>query len=175
MALEKSTPWSPAHGLLYGIAAGGVFALAELVASAVSGGTLQAAGPFRLAASVVLGQRAVAGQVPAATVVLVGLAVHLGITAFWGLLYSYLDSLMTPDVRPSSAFQSASGMLFGLLVWLIDFQFVARGYFPWFIEGLPQFFQAVMHAVFFGLPLGLIFSAAERRRVALDAERGRVV
>jgi hypothetical protein len=175
MALEKSTPWSPAHGLLYGIAAGGVFALAELVASAVSGGGVHAAGPFRLAASVVLGQRAVVGQVPAAVVVLVGLAVHVVLTAFWGLLYSYLDSLLSPDVRPSSAFQAALGMLFGLGVWLIDFQFVARGYYPWFIEGVPQFFQAVMHAVFYGLPLGLIFSAAERRRVALDAERGRAL
>ena len=105
----------------------------------------------------------------------VGLVVHVAITAFWGLLYSFVDSRLTPDVRPNFSFQAASGMLFGLFVWLVDFQFVARGYFPWFLERSPQFFQALMHALFFGLPLGFLFSAAERRRVELDAERGRVV
>ncbi len=172
--MEKSTPWSPAHGLLYGIAAGGVFALAQLVASAVSGG-LAAVEPFRLAASVVLGQKAITGGVSLGLVLAVGLAVHVAITAFWGLLYSFVDSRLTPDVRPNFSFQAASGMLFGLVVWLLDFQFVARGYFPWFLERSPQFFQALMHALFFGLPLGFLFSAAERRRVELDAERGRVV
>ncbi len=172
--MERSTPWSPAHGLLYGIAAGGVFALAQLVASAVSGG-LAAVEPFRLAASVVLGQKAITGGVSLGLVLAVGLAVHVAITAFWGLLYSFVDSRLTPDVRPNFSFQAASGMLFGLVVWLLDFQFVARGYFPWFLERSPQFFQALMHALFFGLPLGFLFSAAERRRVELDAERGRVV
>lgn len=172
--MERTTPWSPAHGLLYGIAAGGVFALAELVVAAVSGG-VAAAEPFRLAASVVLGRGAVTGQVPLAWVLPVGLAVHVGLTAFWGLLYSFIDSRLTPDVRPNVAFQAASGMLFGLFVWLVDFQFLARGYFPWFLERTPQFFQALMHALFFGLPLGVLFSAAERRRVELDAARGRVV
>lgn len=172
--MERSTPWSPAHGLLYGIAAGGVFALAELVAAAVSG-SLTALEPFRMAASVVLGQRAVTGGVSVGTVLAVGLAVHVASSAFWGLLYSFVDSRLTPDVRPNFSFQAASGMLFGLLVWLLDFQFVARGYFPWFLERSPQFLQALMHALFFGLPLGFLFSAAERRRVELDAERGRVV
>jgi hypothetical protein len=172
--MERSTPWSPAHGLLYGIAAGGVFALAQLVASAVSDG-LSAVRPFRLAASVVLGQRAVAGEASLGLVVAVGLAVHLVVTAFWGLLYSFVDSRLTPDVRPLLAFQAASGMLFGLGVWLIDFQFVARGYFPWFLEDTPQFLQALMHAAFYGLPLGVLFSAAERRRVELDAERGQMM
>jgi len=172
--MERSTPWSPAHGLLYGIAAGGVFALAELVAAAVSGGP-EAVEPFRLASSVVLGQRAMAGEVPLGVMVAVGLAVHVAVTAFWGLLYAFVDSWLPPDVRPNFSFQAASGMLFGLVVWLVDFQFVARGYFPWFLERSPQFFQALMHALFFGLPLGFLFSAAERRRVELDAERGRVV
>ncbi|XXF78131.1 hypothetical protein P2318_34570 [Myxococcaceae bacterium GXIMD 01537] len=173
--METSTPWSPAHGLLYGVAAGGVFALAELVAAAAGGEGLSVMEPFRMAASVALGQRAFTGAVSPGVVVLVGLGVHLGMTAFWGLLYSFIDSRLPPDVRPSSAFQAASGMLFALFVWLLDFQFVARGYFPWFLERTPQFFQALMHALFYGLPLGLLFSAAERRRVALDIERGRVL
>jgi hypothetical protein len=169
--MEKTTPWSPAHGVLYGIAAGGVFALAELLSAALGAG-LTTVVPIRMAASVALGARAL-NEAPLGLVVAVGLAVHVAICAGWGLLYSFLDSRLAFDVRPSSAFQAASGMLFGLGVWLFNIQFVARGYFPWFLEP-PQFLQAVMHAVFFGLPLGLLFSAAERRRVELDAARGLV-
>jgi hypothetical protein len=169
--MEKTTPWSAAHGLLYGIAAGGVFALAELISAAV-GDRLATVAPIRMAASVVLGQRAL-NEAPLGQVAAVGLAVHVALCAFWGLLYSFIDSRLTLDVRPSAAFQAASGMLFGMGVWLFDIQFIARGYFPWFLDP-PQFLQAVLHAVFFGLPLGLLFAAAERRRVELDAARGLV-
>jgi hypothetical protein len=57
-------------------------------------------------------------------------------------------------------------MLFTVGVWLVTFQFVARGYYPWFL-GTSQFFQLLMHALFFGVPLGLLFAAAERRRAAI--------
>ncbi|RKG95554.1 hypothetical protein D7X32_38640, partial [Corallococcus carmarthensis] len=60
-------------------------------------------------------------------------------------------------------FQAAVGMLFGIFVWLVDFQLLARGYFPWLLS-VPQFLQIVWHAVFLGLPMALLFTAAERRR-----------
>jgi hypothetical protein len=51
---------------------------------------------------------------------------------------------------------------------MVSFQFVGRGYYPWFLD-VPQFEQILMHAVFMGLPLAMLFTAAERRRALLDA------
>jgi hypothetical protein len=56
---------------------------------------------------------------------------------------------------------------------VVTFQFVGRGYFPWFL-GTDQFFQLVMHALFYGAPLGLLFAAAERRRVAIAVFEQRI-
>jgi hypothetical protein len=159
----SSTPWSAKNGLAFGLVAGGVLALAECLAAWIGGrGVLE---PVRYAASVVLGLRALT-ETPLALALGVGLGVHLVQAAFFGLVYSLLDARLSPELRPRVSHQAAVGMLFGLGVWGVTFQFVARGYYPWFLE-VPQFFQLVMHAVFFGLPLGLLFAAAERRRVAI--------
>lgn len=161
----STTPWSAKNGLGFGLLAGAVFALAECLASWVAGeGVLM---PVRYAASMVLGGPALT-ELPLATTLGVGLGMHFAFCAFLGLVYSLLDARLSPELRPSMAHQVAAGMLFGIGVWLVTFQFLGRGYFPWFLA-LPQFGQLVLHAVCFGAPLGLLFAAAERRRVAIAA------
>jgi len=162
MAWSK-TPWAAWNGLGFGLVAGAVFALAECLASLVGGyGVMQ---PVRYAASVLLGARALT-EGPLGLMIAAGLAVHLGLSALLGLAYSLIDARLSPELRPRVSHQSAVGMLFALGVWVVTFQLVARGYYPWFLE-TPQFFQLLMHALFFGAPLGVLFAAAERRRVAL--------
>ena len=157
------TPWSAWNGLGFGLVAGVVFAIAECVASLAGGqGVLT---PVRFAASVLLGAPGLADQ-PLGLTVVAGLAVHLGLSAFFGLAYSLIDARLSPELRPNMAHQTAVGMLFTLGVWLVTFQFVGRGYYPWFL-GTAQFFQLVMHALFYGVPLGLLFAMAERRRLAI--------
>jgi succinate dehydrogenase/fumarate reductase cytochrome b subunit len=159
------TPWSAKNGLGFGLLAGVVFAVAECLTSWLAGeGLLR---PVRYAASEVLGVHALTE--PARPLILaVGLVLHFAFSAFLGLAYSLIDARLSPELRPSVAHQAAVGMLFGIGVWVVTFQFMGRGYFPWFLE-LPQFPQLVLHAVFFGAPLGLLFAAAERRRVAIAA------
>ncbi|ADO76058.1 hypothetical protein [Stigmatella aurantiaca] len=162
MAWSK-TPWSAKNGLGFGLVAGLVFALAECLASLLGGtGVLE---PLRYAASVVLGSRALM-DMPLGLTAFAGLGVHLLLAAFFGLAYSLVDARMAMELRPQGAHQAAMGMLFALGIWGVTFQFVARGHYPWFLS-VPQFFQLVLHAVFYGLPLGLLFAMAERRRVAL--------
>ncbi|MDC0711649.1 hypothetical protein POL68_24485 [Stigmatella sp. ncwal1] len=162
MAWSK-TPWSAKNGLGFGLVAGLVFALAECLASLFGGtGVLE---PLRYAASVALGSRALM-DMPLGLTAIAGLGIHLVLSAFFGLAYSLVDARMAVDLRPQGTHQSAMGMLFALGVWVVTFQFISRGYYPWFLS-VPQFFQLVLHAVFYGLPLGLLFAAAERRRVAL--------
>jgi hypothetical protein len=158
------TPWAAWNGLGFGLVAGAVFALAECAVSLAGGrGILE---PVRYAASVLLGAR-VLSEGPLGLIIAAGFAVHLGLSALFGLAYSLLDARLAPDLRPKVMHQVAVGMLFALGVWVVTFQFVARGYFPWFQEQTPQFFQLLMHAFFFGAPLGWLFAVAERRRVAI--------
>jgi hypothetical protein len=48
------------------------------------------------------------------------------------------------------------------MVWLVNFRLLALAHFPWFLS-VPQGPQLVLHAVAFGLPLGLLYGHAERR------------
>ncbi|ATB51523.1 hypothetical protein [Corallococcus macrosporus] len=166
MARRRYTPWSATNGLLFGMAAGVVLALAEVVLAVASGdGPLR---PVRMSAAVLLGPQAFTAQVADGTALLLGVGVHLVIAAVVGLFYSVLDAWLPPDGRSRWEFQAAVGMLYGIFVWLVNFQFVGRGSYPWFLE-VPQFPQIVLHAVFLGLPLSTLFTAAERRRLLLDA------
>lgn len=161
----SATPWSAKNGLGFGLLAGVVFAVAECLTSWVAGeGVLR---PIRYAASEVLGAGALT-EPSLARILAVGLILHFAFSAFLGLAYSLIDARLSPELRPSVLHQTAVGMLFGIGVWVLTFQFMGRGYFPWFLE-LPQFGQMVLHAVFFGAPLGLLFAAAERRRAAVAA------
>ncbi|HVG57948.1 MAG TPA: hypothetical protein VNA24_05295 [Hyalangium sp.] len=159
------TPWAAWNGLGFGLVAGGVFALAECVASLLGGHAFLA--PVRYAASVLLGARALT-EGPLGLIIAAGLGVHLGLSALLGLAYSLIDARLDPELRPKVMHQAAVGMLFALGVWGVTFQFIARGYYPWFQQETPQFFQLIMHALFFGAPLGWLFAVAERRRVALS-------
>ncbi|WP_426756070.1 hypothetical protein [Myxococcus sp. Y35] len=166
MARRRYTPWSATNGLLFGMAAGVVLALAEVVLAVAAGDSPMR--PVRMSAGVVLGPPAFTAQVSDGTALLLGVGVHLVISAVVGLFYSVLDALLPPDGRGRWEFQSAVGMLYGLFVWLVNFQFVGRGSYPWFTD-VPQFPQLLLHAVFLGLPLAMLFTAAERRRLLLDA------
>jgi hypothetical protein len=166
MARRRYTPWSATNGLLFGLAAGVVLALAEVVLAVATGDS--ALRPVRMSAGVALGPPAFTPRVSTGTALLVGLGVHFALSAVAGLVYSFLDAMLPPDGRGRWEFQAAVGMLYGIAVWLVSFQFVGRGYYPWFLE-VAQFPQIVLQAVFLGLPLALLFTAAERRRALMDA------
>lgn len=166
MARRRYTPWSATNGLLFGLAAGVVLALAEVVLAVATGESPMR--PVRMSAAVALGPPAFTQEVAAGTALLVGLGVHLALAAVAGLVYSVLDAMLPLDGRGRWEFQSAVGMLYGIAVWLVSFQFVGRGYYPWFLE-VPQFPQIVLHSLFLGLPLAMLFTAAERRRALMDA------
>ncbi|QSQ11985.1 hypothetical protein [Myxococcus landrumensis] len=165
-ARRRYTPWSATNGVLFGLAAGVVLGLAEMVVALASGDSPWR--PAHMSAAVLLGPRVFTDGFPLGRVVLAGVGVHLAVAAVMGVFYSFLDALLPPDGRGRWEFQAAVGMLFGIAVWLVDFQFIGRGYYAWFLD-VPQFPQIVLHAVFFGLPLAMLFTMAERRRALMDA------
>lgn len=141
-------------GLLAGIVFAGVQALVAM-AMGVSPWT-----PVRMAASLVLGPSALDASV--SEVLRVGPVVHLGLSAAFGLLYGIISSLSSEDVQQNPWVQAITGLIFGAALYVIDLQLIARVAYPWLLDA-PQPAQLAMHALGFGLPLGLLYAAVEWR------------
>lgn len=149
---------SVGEGITAGIIAGIVFAMMEIAAAALMGNPPLM--PVRMFASVVMGQGAMQGSL--GTALVVGTIAHLALSAVFGIVYGLFAARASEATRTSFGRQAGLGILFGLAVWLVNFQIVARVLYPWFL-GAPQFLQAMMHGLFFGLPLALLYAGAERR------------
>jgi hypothetical protein len=153
------------EGISFGIVAGIVFAVAQMLFAGITGeiGLM----PLRMFASIVLGERAMMSTDLAMTVFL-GVLVHFVLSAGFGALYGLIEERVPIHHRRSWGSQAAFGMVFGIGLWLVNHQIIARILYPWFLM-TPQGLQMMIHALFFGLPLGLMFAAyqrAERRSLA---------
>jgi hypothetical protein len=146
---------------IYGLIAGAVFLVASMLLAALAGSSPVL--PLRMMASVVLGVHAMTDTSLGVTLVMGGLA-HALLSAFYGLIYGALREKLSPESRASAPRQAALGLLFGLAVYLVDLQLIARFVYPWLLA-FPQAALLLLHAVTFGLPLSLLFAAAERRVV----------
>jgi hypothetical protein len=147
------------EGIGFGIIAGILFAIMEVVAAAGMGDPPLM--PLRMFASIVLGSAALE-TVGMGTAFLVGSLVHLVLSGVYGLVYGVVNARLPTKTRTGWASQAGIGLAFGAVLWLFNFQIVARILFPWFLMA-PQLTQLLLHALFFGLPLGLMYAAAERR------------
>lgn len=147
-----------AAALAYGLLAGAALLVAEVLAALVAGAppTL----PLRLVASVALGSPAVEGP-PAVGLLVAGTFVHLALSGLFGWVYGAAQRIARPATRASLARQALGGALFGLALWLLNFQVVARAAYPWLLAP-SQVVQALLHALVFGAPLGLLFAASAR-------------
>jgi hypothetical protein len=149
---------SAKEGLGFGLIAGVVFAIAQVIATVVAGEPPFLA--FRRIASVFVGPLAL-DTIPAPTVLLVAVIAHLFLSAIYGLFYGIYNSALTMPTRRSVQRQAVIGVLFGVMLWLVNFQVFARYLSPWLLE-LPQAAQVLLHALCFGLPLGLMYGTAEQ-------------
>lgn len=147
------------EGTGFGLIAGVVFAAAETVAAVASGNPVLM--PFRMSASLLLGPDALV-VTPGTTALAVGTIAHLYLSTMYGLFYGIYNSALTMPTRKAHGRQAVIGLLFGVMLWLVNFHALARFHAPWFLD-LPQGPQMLLHAVFFGLPLGLLYATAERR------------
>jgi hypothetical protein len=139
-----------------GVVAGFVMGLLEVIASVLSGES--ALLPLRSAASIVLREDAFGRDAP--MIALIGAAVHFSIAVMFGFAYGVFNSQIAWSMRVRGARQALMGVGFGTLVWLLDFQFIARLFYPWMMDH-SQLAQWAIHALGFGLPLGLLFAERE--------------
>lgn len=157
--MQNATKRGVKEGIGFGILAGLLFAGMEVVGALVMGNPPLM--PFRMFASVLLGQEALE-MIAGSTAFVIGSAVHISLSGLFGLVYGLFASRTSAQTQTGWGRQAGAGLLFGLALWFINFQIIARILYPWFLA-TPQFLQAMMHALFFGLPLGLMYAGAERR------------
>jgi hypothetical protein len=70
----------------------------------------------------------------------VGLIVHLTLSAAFGATFA----LLAPVVKGSARLVAASGV-FGLVLYVVNFQILGRLFFEWFQEGPNQTFEVFAH------------------------------
>lgn len=147
------------EGAGYGVIAGTAFAVAQVISALVQGQSVET--PFRMFAGIMLGDSAFNGT-SAALAIFVGAVVLVALSAAFGFFYGVYNSALSSETRRSWNRQAMLGVLYGFMLWLVNFQFFARAHYPWFLEG-PQGPQLAILTLFYGLPLGLMYVAAERR------------
>jgi hypothetical protein len=152
---RRGTPSSWAGwGALSGFLAGVAF-IALHSWFAVSAGE-DALAPFRTVATIV------EGPYPTTTVIGIGMAVHAVLSAVFGLIFA---ALLAPLRRRSAGWLAWAGLLFGGVVYLVDFQVLAR-FVPWFSAFLlvaNQPFELAVHLVFGAVLAALLLLAKPRR------------
>ena len=157
-AMSEETKRGIREGIGFGLVAGLIFAIVQMIAAAEAG--MSALVPLRMAGSVLMGSEALDQTQEGA--VLAGIVVHAVLSAAFGFIYGIANAKGTRRTQTDWGRQVGLGLAYGAVLWLFNIQIIARGFYPWFLEP-NQFAQLVMHALFFGLPLSLMYAGAERR------------
>src|SRR5688572_27077057 len=107
--MAAATKRGAKEGISFGLIAGVVFAVMEVVGAAVMGNPLLM--PFRMFASVVLGQAAME-TTPAGTAFIVGVIAHLVLSGLFGLVYGLVNARLSSETQTRWSRQVAIGLLF---------------------------------------------------------------
>lgn len=141
-------------GLVAGIAAGIVFAMFEMVVAVLMGQGFFA--PLRMIGAIGLGEGALPPQpsIGLATVVPVGLIIHMVLSMVYGAGFGVVASAVGA-LKENRALLVGAGTIAGLALWIVNFYVIARVAFPWFAMANPVV-QFLAHTFFFGAVLGLL-------------------
>lgn len=153
-----------ANGIVGGIVAGTVFAVAQMVAAALRGQPFST--PLNSIAAIMLGPEVLSDGNLTPSVIAAAVVIHLALSAVYGIILAVLSmSVLAVGTSPAGAV--VTGMVFGLILWLVNIFLIAPLAFPWF-SAENQAVQLVLHVLFFGAPLGLYFG----RTLTHSAEPG---
>lgn len=155
----EETLYSAKKGVRIGLYCGFIFGFAATVGAVLIG--YDALMPLRLGASVLLGEKALTDASPR-TVIVVGLVVHFAVSVYYGLLFGLTHQRFIHTEWMKNWHRLVLGCAFGLMVWAINFQLIARALYPWFLHFI-QSIIALIHVAFYGLPLAMMYIHRDRR------------
>jgi len=149
-----STDVAPAIecGIIGGIIAGVIFAMSEMVMAVLLG--TPAVAPLQMIGAIALGPGVLPPAAPTASTLLAGVVVHMILSAIYGVVLA-LIALAIPVLRSSVRVLTGIGMVWGLVLWLVNFYLIAPVAFPWFGMANPVV-QFIAHVFFFGAVLGYV-------------------
>jgi hypothetical protein len=133
-----------------GIVGGLIFAVFEMVATAVMMGPDAAFMPLRMIGGIALGARALDPGYPLITAALAGVLVHMVLSIAFAIFFSVLV-----PATVSSGTLAILGMGFGIGLWIVNFFVIAPiAGWNWFPEQTNPIVQLIAHGLFFGCPVG---------------------
>ncbi len=143
-------------GLVAGIVAGITFAMFEMIMAAVMGQGFFA--PLRMIGAIGLGEGALPPQpsIGLATVVPVGLIIHMALSMMYGAGFGIVASAIGA-LRENRALLVGAATAAGFALWIVNFYVIAPIAFPWFAMANPVV-QFLAHTFFFGAALGLLMT-----------------
>jgi uncharacterized membrane protein YagU involved in acid resistance len=141
-AAEKTgLDWQAA--LWAGLIAGVVFMMMEMILVATAGGG-SAWGPPRMIAAILMGQEVLP---PPATfdlgIFATAMAIHFALSVIYALVLAWIVSRW----HLSTGLALATGAVFGLVIYLVNFYPVASALFPWFAMA-RNWISILVHVVF---------------------------
>jgi hypothetical protein len=142
-----------------GVVAGAFFAAVGVVVMAARG--VDPFLLFRLFASLVMGPAAL--DRPELGTVLVGAFTNIVVSGAAGFVYGAVNGRLSAETQAHWLRQAGLGVGYGALLYVLDFQLIGRVLFP-SVLAVPQLPIFELHTLAFGLPLGLMYAAVERRR-----------
>jgi hypothetical protein len=145
------------HGIVGGIIAGLVFAVADMVmAVAVMDAPFYA--PLLMIGAIVLGPQTMDPGYPVAQAAAAAIPLHMMMSALYGVVFVYLLALLR-QLSASTPVLLVLGSIFGLALWVVNFLIIAPIAFPWFAM-VDQFWLGfVAHTFFFGTVIGAYVAA----------------
>lgn len=162
-AQPRTEGWTR-NGIVGGIGAGVVFAMFEMIMAAILNGSSAFFVPLRMIAGIALGPQALQPGYSLVTVVVVGLGIHMMMSAAFGLVFAGILRSV-PALASSPGMVLVSTSLLGIALWLVNFYGIANvAGWLWFPNKANPLVQFVAHTFFFGGAFGLYLNAATRRR-----------
>jgi uncharacterized membrane protein YagU involved in acid resistance len=150
------TTFSGGRIVAAGVLAGVVFALFEMVASALLMGPAAFFMPLRMIGAIVLGPQALDPTYSLAAAAVAGVLVHMVLS----IAFAFAFAAVASPLSTTSALV-AGGIGFGVALWLINFYLIAPlAGWTWFPERANPVVQFLAHAFFFGAPVGWYLSRA---------------
>jgi uncharacterized membrane protein YagU involved in acid resistance len=112
--------------------------------------------PLRPIGAIALGEEALQSDYSLVTAGVVGLVVHMALSAVFGLVFGVIAGAVAA-LRASALVLIVSATIFGFLLWIVNFYVIAPAAFPWF-ENADTMVQFIAHTFFFGTVLGLLLA-----------------
>lgn len=146
---KLSRRWIVREAVIGGLIGGATFASGQILYAALAG--FPPGAPWQLFASLLMG-RGVTVESLTLTSFVIGGIIHFGLSACFGALFGLVVSNLRRRVRNDLGYELSGGIGYGLFLWLLNQQVIARLFYPWYLDFNPAV-QALLHGLFFGLPL----------------------